>query len=94
MKSVTACCRWINHSNSTGKTVVVNKEIRKKKNHRVRSTGELFSVFTEKVLGRFRSRENYHDTDEKKEDLQQHIQGISKNFKKSCKMEKNKETLK
>lgn len=43
--------------------------------------------FTEKMLGRLGSKENYHDADEKKEDLQQHIvvaiQGTFRNLKKN-----------
>lgn len=56
--------------------------------------------FTEKMLGRLRSKENYHDADEKEENLQQFIvvaiQGIFRNLKNSCKMEKriDKERLK
>lgn len=48
--------------------------------------------FTEKMLGRLRSKQNYHDADEKEENLEQFIvvaiQGIFRNHKNSCKMEK------
>lgn len=47
--------------------------------------------FTEKMLGRLKLKENYHDMD-KKEELQRHITvtiaGIFRNLKKSCDVDK------
>lgn len=76
----------MNHSNSTGKILLFNKEtIRQNKMYRK------VWFFTEKMLGRLKLKENYHDMD-KKEELQRHITvtiaGIFRNLKKSCDVDK------